>query len=231
MLSKTTINLIKKHYSLLMCVFLTMIIQLLITFCLFFVLRDYDPYLLKNLIGEHEILQRFPIFLFIILPFFILYGLFSLIDFVEGYYPKFFVFTLISIFYGFILALGRSFVSNENIVFALLSTIVIFSSMITFATFLINSNVEFLKYGPFLFFALFLLIIFRIIDIIFVDSDMLTNGLRLFAVLLFSVFIIFDTYFILFVKLGGDRDCIDGAINYYLDFMNIFKNILNFEED
>ena len=31
--------------------------------------------------------------------------------------------------------------------------------------------------------------------------------------------------------MGGDRDCIDGAINYYLDFMNIFKNILNSKED
>ena len=100
MLTKTTFNLIKKHYSLLMCVFLTMIIQLLITFCLFFVLRDYDPYLLKNLIGEHEI-PRFSIFLFTFC--FFIYVLFSLIDFVEGYYPKFFVFTLISIFYGFIL--------------------------------------------------------------------------------------------------------------------------------
>ena len=134
MLTKTTINLIKKHYSLLMCVFLTMIIQLLITFCLFFVLRDYDPYLLKNLIGEHEILQRFPIFIYN-LPFFILYGLFSLIDFIEGYYPKF-SFLHLYLFFMVILALGRSFVSNENIVFALLSTIVIFSSMITFATFL-----------------------------------------------------------------------------------------------
>jgi FtsH-binding integral membrane protein len=66
----------------------------------------------------------------------------------------------------------------------------------------------------------------RIINL-FIPSQSTFKYLSVFTIFLFSVFIIYDTNIILQRDYSGDF--ITASIDYYLDILNIFINLINIQ--
>ena len=80
-----------------------------------------------------------------------------------------------------------------------------------------------------LFYALLILILFKIMQM-FIPTSSLTKKIAIiFSLLLFSVYVIYDTNSILQRNYYGDF--ITASLDYYLDILNIFANLLSFGKD
>lgn len=225
MLSDQTITLFKQKQPLFMCIFSVLILQLIITFAVFYSLKDTKNPLLDDLIQKYPILNKNPITFFFILPLFIAIILLTFINIIQSFPIKLILFSIFAVFEGFLLTLAKSTISDQTIIFALLGTIAIFGLMLLFATFLVNMNANFLKYGPYLFYGLLILILLQIVNVFFVDDDIFTKFINFMGILIFSIYIIYDTYVILYKSTLFNNDCISGAIDYYLDFISIFTRL------
>jgi FtsH-binding integral membrane protein len=65
---------------------------------------------------------------------------------------------------------------------------------------------------------------------IFIPTSSLTKKiLVIFSLLLFSVYVVYDTNSILQRNYNGDF--ITASLDYYLDILNIFSNLLSFGRD
>jgi modulator of FtsH protease len=109
---------------------------------------------------------------------------------------------------------GASIVGN-----AFAMTSVIFGAMSFFA---IRTKTDFTSFTKPLFIALLVIIGFSIVNI-FMGSPILAVGISAAAVLLFSIFVIYDTQAIM---QGMYETPIEGAVALFLDFFNIFVNLL-----
>lgn len=98
-------------------------------------------------------------------------------------------------------------------------TSVIFGAMSFYA---IKTTKDFTGFGKPLFIALIVIIVFSIINM-FMGSSLLAIGISAVAVFLFSIYVVFDTQNI--IK-GGYETPIEGAVNLYLDFFQIFVHLL-----
>ena len=224
------LNIIKKKNKLIQCVFATLIAQLIVTFVVFYGLRDQEPKLLDELKQKYPIIEKRPLLFFFFVPVAILYTLLYVIHSVESFSLKFVFFTLFSVFFGFLMTLSKSTLSSETIMFALLSTISIFVAMLSFAVLLIHRGVDFLKYGGFLFTILFLLVIGQLMNLFLIQDSVLQKVLKIVGLILFTIYIIYHTYTMLFLKTNFNNDCISGAISYYMDFINIFSRLSSSDE-
>ncbi len=224
------LNIIKKKNKLIQCVFATLIAQLIVTFVVFYGLRDQEPKLLDELKKKYPIIEKRPLLFFFFVPVAILYTLLYVIHSVESFPLKFVFFTLFSVFFGFLMTLSKSTLSSETIMFALLSTISIFVAMLSFAVLLIHRGVDFLKYGGFLFTILFLLVIGQLMNLFLIQDSVLQKILKIMGLMLFIIYIIYHTYTMLFLKTNFNNDCISGAISYYMDFINIFSRLSSVDE-
>tara|TARA_A100001015_G_scaffold55517_1_gene60986 strand:- start:4748 stop:5434 length:687 start_codon:yes stop_codon:yes gene_type:complete len=222
MLTNQTLALFKQKQPLFICIFSVLIFQLTLTFTVFYSLKDEENPLLNKLIKEYPFLKKNPITSFFLIPLLISCFLLGFISFIPSFPIKFFLFSIFAFFEGFLLTLARSTVSNETIMFGLLSTISIFGLMLFFSAILVNLNFDMLKYGLYLFFGMLILIIISLINVFFIQDDIVSNFIKFFFIILLSIYIIYDTYLILYRPTTFNNDCISGAISYYLDFINIF---------
>ena len=67
-----------------------------------------------------------------------------------------------------------------------------------------------------------MLIVISLINIFFIQDDIVSNFIKFCFIIILSIYIIYDTYLILYRPTTFNNDCISGAIDYYLDFINIF---------
>ena len=222
MLTNQTLALFKQKQPLFICIFSVLIIQLTLTFTVFYSLKDKNNPLIEKLIKDYPFLKKNPITYFFIVPIVIGIFLLSLIAYIPSFPIKFFLFSVFAFFKGFLLTLARDTVSNETIIFGLLSTISIFGLMLFFTAILVNLNFDILKYGVYLFFSLLMLIVISLINIFFIQDDIVSNFIKFCFIIILSIYIIYDTYLILYRPTTFNNDCISGAIDYYLDFINIF---------
>ncbi len=102
---------------------------------------------------------------------------------------------------------------------AFMMTSVIFGAMSFYA---IKTTKDFTTFGKPLFIALIVIIGFSIVNI-FLGSPLMGVIISAAVVLLFSIFIIYDTQALMN---GMFETPIEGAIALYLDFFNIFVNLL-----
>jgi len=86
-----------------------------------------------------------------------------------------------------------------------------------------------LQFGLALLFALLLLIIVRIVYMFIPSSSTYKRYLTIFSLLLFSVYIMYDTNSILQRNYNGDF--ITASLDYYLDILNIFVNMLSYNNN
>lgn len=154
---------------------------------------------------------------------------------VLGFFPmpmwlKFILFCVFSAIWGYIFSSVRLVVGEENVKMAMMGTISIFALMFAFGVGLIASGIKLgYKFGLMLFYALLILILFKIMQM-FIPTSSLTKKIAIiFSLLLFSVYVVYDTNSILQRNYYGDF--ITASLDYYLDILNIFANLLSFGKD
>jgi FtsH-binding integral membrane protein len=98
--------------------------------------------------------------------------------------------------------------------------------MFIFGVALIMSGIQLgFKTALILLFALLALIIISIVQIFIVQSSLLKKIIVISSLILFSVYIVYDTNSILQRNYNGDF--ITASLNYYLDVINIFSALLS----
>ena len=141
---------------------------------------------------------------------------------------KFIVFSLFSTVFGVILAYRKSRYDPNTIKTAFLGTISIFVSMFAFGVALIASNIQLsANFGLLLLYSLMLLIMISIAQFL-TQSSLFYKFVVVCSLMLFSVYIVYDTNIILQRNYGGDF--IQASLGYYIDIINIFTDLLSISE-
>lgn len=138
---------------------------------------------------------------------------------------KFILFSLFSGAFGVILGYRKSGVDPAIIKSALVGTGSIFVAMFAFGLALIASGIKLgLRFGLGLFFALLFLIIVSIVQFFIVESSFLKKIIVIGSLMVFSLYIMYDTNSILQRNYNGDF--ITASLDYYLDIIYIFNGLL-----
>ncbi len=142
---------------------------------------------------------------------------------------KFILFSLFSGAFGIILGYRESGLDPNIVKSALVGTGSIFVAMFAFGVALIASGIKLgLTFGLGLLFALLFLTILSIVQFFIAKSSLLKKILVIGSLMLFSLYIMFDTNSILQRNYNGDF--ITASLDYYLDIINIFISLLNVNE-
>ena len=155
--------------------------------------------------------------------------------FILGFIPmpawlKFILFCGFSYCSGYILSNLKSFVSEEVIKNALLGTVSIFAIMFSLGLFMLLSGIKLgFRTAIFLFFCLLCLIIAKLFNNFTKKSSAISKNLTIIGIILFAIYIIYDTNKILQKNYYGDF--ITASLDYYLDTINIFINLVKFNND
>jgi FtsH-binding integral membrane protein len=106
----------------------------------------------------------------------------------------------------------------------------IFGFMMTVGIALAGLNVYLgYRFGAFLFWSLLALIIAKLVYRVGPQSSNTKKGLAYIGLGLFSLFVVYDTNQILSRNYEGDF--ITASMDYYLDILNLFSNLLNIGDD
>ncbi|KAI0779427.1 inhibitor of apoptosis-promoting Bax1-domain-containing protein [Fomes fomentarius] len=127
---------------------------------------------------------------------------------------------------AFTLGIMTAFIDNEVVLQALLITVGVFLGLTLFT---LQSKYDFSSMGSWLFAGLFALMTTGLVGIFIPFSRTFDLVLAMGGVLLFSGYIIYDTYII--TKRLSHDEYIAAAISLYLDFINLFINILRILND
>lgn len=140
---------------------------------------------------------------------------------------RFLIFTLVSVILGITALASSEKVSLENIRAAVVSTVAVFAVMTMLAIVLAAAGIDL----SFLTFALMVaalaLLIGWIVTLFVKPTTAVVRALLITGVVLFSIFVCFDTNMLL---MSTNRDVVDGSIGLYLDVFNLFSNFLGLEE-
>jgi FtsH-binding integral membrane protein len=143
---------------------------------------------------------------------------------------KFILFSLFSACSGIMLSFMKRMVDPKLIQMAILGTMSIFGLMFLFGAMLIMFGINLgFQFAAFLFYALLLLIIVQLVVMFSGTSSMFIKGLSVAGLVLFSLYIIYDTNHILQREYYGDF--ITASLDYYLDILNIFIDLVSFNSN
>jgi FtsH-binding integral membrane protein len=143
---------------------------------------------------------------------------------------KFIIFTVFAIVNGALLHNASQFMPKELITQGLQSTILIFVIMTIFAFILASLGINLSFLGMILFAALIGLIVATVLHMIIGKHDknsQLYKILRIFGIVLFSIYIAFFTNMIL--QKEYNDDFVSAALDLYLSFINLFADLLSLE--
>lgn len=217
-------KLIHKKKNLLRCIFTTLLCQLIATSLVFIVIYRSQSSK-KNKKSKFETLYALiALILGVIL-------IISMTMIQMSFIQRSILFTLFSILQGLFLGFSLRYIKPNAILSALLFTVLLFFMMLIFGFILVYYQMDLSWLGIILFFLLLGLIAVRLVSIFFPYSKRREQLLTTFALLLFSIYIIYDTNTILlrYDSIKYHRDCILGALDYYLDIINIFVNSISSE--
>ena len=139
---------------------------------------------------------------------------------------KFILFSLFSAAFGILLAYRKYGLDAGVIRSALVGTACIFVTMFVFGLALIMSGIQLgFMTSIVLLFALLALIIVSIVQYFIAQSSLLKKLIVIATLLIFSLYIVYDTNTIL--QRNYDGDFITASLNYYLDLINIFSAFLS----
>jgi FtsH-binding integral membrane protein len=131
---------------------------------------------------------------------------------------------------GYLLSNLKVVAGEEVIHTAILGTMSIFGIMFALGLFMLLSGIKLgFRTGLILFYSLLFLILARLLNYFTAQSSDFAKGLTIFGLLLFSVYIIYDTNTILQKNYYGDF--ITASIDYYLDIINIFTKLVSLNND
>lgn len=164
--------------------------------------------------------------------FYLLFFLQLIIIFVLALVPmpswlKFIIFSIFSASFGISLSYVKNMVSPGLIQTALAGTMGIFTAMCLLGVLLIMFGIQLgLGFGLFLFFSLLLLIIIQVVTMFAGSESYPTKAFAVVSLILFSLFIIYDTNTILQREYYGDF--ITASMDYYLDILNVFLDLVSY---
>ena len=207
------IKLFNQKKDFLLKIFSNLIFQLIVTYIVATKAQGYDI---------SKVHMNFWVF---IIPAFILIFLMTII---QNPFIKFILFTMFSILFGLMLSY-RFMVTNPDVIkTALIGVLGIFVTMFLFTLFLLMIGIEVgSTFGLFLLVGLIAMIIVLIVSHFMKNYSKyhkIFSGILLF---LFCLYIIYDTTNIL-IRDFYKGDFISASLDYYLDIINIFVNLLNF---
>jgi FtsH-binding integral membrane protein len=143
---------------------------------------------------------------------------------------KFIIFCGFSAVWGYMFSNLRQVVGEDAVKTAMTGTISIFALMFAFGAGLILSGIQLgFKFGLMLFYFLLILLLIRIVQMFIPSSSLTKKIITICSLLLFSVYIVYDTNSILQRNYYGDF--ITASMDYYLDILNIFVNLISFGRD
>jgi FtsH-binding integral membrane protein len=138
---------------------------------------------------------------------------------------KIILFSIFSTCSGIVLSFMKRTVDSNIIETAIVGTISIFGIMFLFGAFLIMFGINLgLQFAAFLFYALLLLIIVQVVVLFSGKSSMFVKTFSVIGLIIFSLYIIYDTNNILQREYYGDF--VTASLDYYLDIINIFVDLL-----
>jgi FtsH-binding integral membrane protein len=142
-------------------------------------------------------------------------------------FMKFILFSIFSYTFGLSLSRYKEIVDERAIEIAIKGALSFFALMMATGIALMMGGINLgARFGAFLFWSLLLLIVLRIIFIFGNGLSMTHKGLSGAAIILFSMFIVYDTQQILSRNYAGDF--ISASMDYYLDIINLFVNLLGY---
>ena len=145
-------------------------------------------------------------------------------------YLKFGLFTAFSALTGLIFSELMQITSPEAVKVAVAGTLGIFVSMFLVGAGLLASGIKFgIRFGLILLFSLIILIVFSLVSIFMATYSQFHRYLTAIGLILFSVYIVYDTNTILQKDYYGDY--ITASLDYYLDIINIFVRLLNYNRN
>jgi modulator of FtsH protease len=140
-------------------------------------------------------------------------------------FAKFILFSIFSYTFGLSLVEYKEIVDERAIEIAVKGTLSLFGLMMGVGISLILGGIRLgQRFGSFLFWSLLLLIILQIIAIVGDGLSMLHKVLTFVGIILFSMYIVYDTQQILSRDYAGDF--ISASMAYYLDIVNLFVNLI-----
>ena len=209
--------------SLLKCIFFTLITQIALTMGFIKLLNMTET--TNEIINRYQNSFSMSILLFLLLIISIVL-LYIMIKSSLSYSQKYMVFTLFSFIEAFFLHIILSTYSDETIKFAFYSTIAIFISLFIFGLVVVYLGYDLSWLGLVLFMSLFILIIAQLIFMFMGNYETYQKVFAVISLTIFMLYIIYDTNKIL-LKYNNTNDyCIIGALDYYLDVINIFIDLL-----
>lgn len=141
---------------------------------------------------------------------------------------KFILFCIFSVCWGILLSFMKSTVDSTLIQTAILGALAIFGVMFLVGAFLLVFGVA-LGYmaSSFLFFSLLLLILGLVVTSLMGAYSYFEKMLAVIGLILFSLYIVYDTNTILQRNYYGDF--ITASLDYYLDILNIFLDLITLQ--
>jgi len=142
---------------------------------------------------------------------------------------KFFVFSVFSASFGVMLSYFRTgpYAIGDNLIqMAVAGTMSIFGAMFILGALLVMFGIKLgYSFALFLFFCLLFLIIGRLISMFMGAYSIMMRGFAVISLVIFSLYIIYDTNHILQREYYGYF--ITASLDYYLDIINVFVNLLS----
>jgi FtsH-binding integral membrane protein len=222
------VKLMRNKSSLLKCIFFTLITQITLTMGFIKLLNMTET--TNEIINRYQNSFSMSILLFLLLIISIVL-LYIMIKSSLSYSQKYMVFTLFSLIEAFFLHIILSTYSDETIEFAFYSTIAIFISLFIFGLVVVYLGYDLGWLGLILFMSLFILIIIQLIFMFMGNYETYQKIFAVISLTIFMLYIIYDTNKIL-LKYNNTNDyCIIGALDYYLDVINIFIDLLRLSGD
>jgi len=140
---------------------------------------------------------------------------------------KFAIFCVFSYIFGILLSVTKEKHNEAQIKLAIQSALSVFGAMLLTALGLLAGGIRLgYKFGMFLFLGLLALIIVRVVNIF--TQSISEKIMAVSGILLFSLYILYDTHIILQRNYNGDF--INASMAYYLDITNLFTNFLGNQE-
>lgn len=197
-------------------VYLTLIVQLFVTFFIVYSFRSH-PTLSKA--------TKHSIFLYLI----VLLGLIILLTLPMPIWLKLLIFTIFAMVNGGLLHNVSAIIPQQFITQALLGTIGIFIALTFVGVIIAMMGINLSWMGFILFGALIGLIVASLIVLIFDKnkSSILHKVILIIGLILFSVYITYNTNIML--QKEYNEDFVTAAIDLYLNFINIFIRLLAFD--
>tara|TARA_Y100000768_G_scaffold375528_1_gene346442 strand:+ start:1185 stop:1856 length:672 start_codon:yes stop_codon:yes gene_type:complete len=212
-------NLLRKKKDLIGCIFMTLLFQFIVT-ALTVKLDQTHHYLGK----DNSLLKTIPLVLVSILMIFVMLSYNKL-----PFTVKQLIFVSFSVLTGLILSQITYYINDPDIVHsALLATIINSVALLMLGLIIVYFKYDLEWMGFLLFIAIILLITYQIIVSSSKKSTELNKKISTVAVVLFSLYILYDTNKILLKYKNNNKvDCIRGSFDYYLDVINLFTSYLD----